>query len=154
MKRYFIILVLIIFISPITIITLKAIKNNSSSSNIDTENSDREEVSRMKVIIDNKEYNVELEDSETSKSLLELLPLELEMKELNGNEKYHYLDISLPTDKTNLSKINKGDLMLYTDNCLVLFYKSFTTSYSYTKIGHIDNLPDLDNNDIKITFTT
>ena len=33
--------------------------------------------------------------------------------------------------------------MLYGNNCLVIFYKSFDTSYSYTKIGHIDNLEDL-----------
>jgi hypothetical protein len=29
--------------------------------------------------------------------------------------------------------------MLYGDNCVVLFYETFTTSYSYTKIGSIDN---------------
>jgi len=33
--------------------------------------------------------------------------------------------------------------MLFGDNCLVIFYKSFDTSYSYLKIGHINNLPDL-----------
>ena len=33
--------------------------------------------------------------------------------------------------------------MLYNDNCIVLFYKSFDTEYSYTKLGHIDNLSEL-----------
>lgn len=31
--------------------------------------------------------------------------------------------------------------MLYRNNCLVFFYKSFKTSYSYTPIGKITN-PD------------
>lgn len=42
--------------------------------------------------------------------------------------------------------------MLYGNNCLVVFYKSFDTSYSYTKIGHIDNLSDLGSRNITIKF--
>ena len=40
--------------------------------------------------------------------------------------------------------------MLFGNNCLVIFYESFDTSYSYTKIGHIDNLDDLGSNNIEI----
>ncbi len=40
--------------------------------------------------------------------------------------------------------------MLFGDNCLVIFYKSFETEYSYTKIGHIENLPDLGKDSITI----
>ena len=79
-----------------------------------------------------------------------MLPLELNMKELNGNEKYVYLDNSLPTNSSNPKRINAGDVMLYGNNCLVIFYKSFDTSYSYTKIGHIDNLENLGNENIKV----
>ena len=43
--------------------------------------------------------------------------------------------------------------MLFGDNCLVIFYKSFNTSYSYTKIGHIESLPDLNKSSIKVKFT-
>ena len=42
--------------------------------------------------------------------------------------------------------------MLFSDNCLVIFYKSFDTSYSYTKIGHIDNLPNLGNGSITVIY--
>jgi hypothetical protein len=60
-------------------------------------------------------------------------------------KKYVYLDISMPTNSSNPKRINAGDIMLLGDNCLVVFYKSFDTSYSYTKIDHIDNLPNLGN---------
>lgn len=109
-----------------------------------------EVISSVKVIINNQEYILNLEDNETVKAFISLLPLKLNMNELNGNEKYVYLDNFLPTDSSNLSHINAGDVMLYGDNCLVIFYKSFDTSYSYTKIGHIDNLPDLGSGSTKV----
>ena len=64
------------------------------------------------------------------------------MQELNGNEKYVYLDTKLPSDAANPGGIQAGDLMLYGDNCIVLFYKSFHTSYTYTKIGHVEGFAD------------
>ena len=108
------------------------------------------EVSTMKAIINNKEYVIKLESNETVNSLINLLPMEITMNELNGNEKYIYLDNTLPTNSYNPNRINKGDVMLYGNNCLVIFYKSFDTSYSYTKIGHIDNLEDLGTGNITV----
>jgi hypothetical protein len=42
--------------------------------------------------------------------------------------------------------------MLYGNNCLVIFYKSFDTSYQYTKIGHIENLDDIGSENITVIF--
>ena len=126
------------------------------SSNIDVENINNDDINEViesvKVVINNKEYTINLENNETVKSFVNILPKEFKMNELNGNEKYVYLDSSLPTDSYNSKKINAGDVMLYGDNCLVIFYKSFDTSYSYTKIGHIDNLPDLGFESINVKF--
>ena len=118
--------------------------NKSSSSN--------EVIKSVKAIINGKEYVINLEDNETAKSFANLLPQELNMSELNGNEKYIYLDTTLPTNSSNPKRINAGDVMLYGNNCLVIFYKSFDTSYSYTRIGHIDNLPNLGNNNVLVKF--
>lgn len=104
----------------------------------------------MKITINNKEYNINLEDNDTVKSLIKILPIEIAMSELNGNEKYFYLNNNLPTNSINPKYITKGDVMLYGNNCLVIFYKSFETPYSYTKIGHIDNLDDLGSGSIKV----
>ena len=106
----------------------------------------------MKVVINNKEYDINIENNETAKDFIKLLPLELEMNELNGNEKYYYLNQKLPTDPKSIKQIKQGDFMLYGNNCLVIFYKSFNTGYNYTKIGHIYNLPNLNANNIKVNF--
>ncbi len=94
--------------------------------------------------INNQSFSIDLEDNETVQKFIELLPLTMDMQELNGNEKYYYMETSLPTNSEKVGYIDAGDIMLFGDNCLVLFYKSFSTSYSYTRIGHIENVENLE----------
>ena len=125
------------------------VSDNYIENNIESEN---KLIYELKVIINGKTYNAKIEENETAQSFVNMLPVEYNMSELNGNEKYIYLDNKLPTNSYNPKHIEKGDIMLYGNNCLVVFYKSFDTSYSYTKIGHIENLSDLGNNNITIKF--
>ena len=126
---------------------------NSKDEKEGEENDKMENLKNINVIINNKNYVATLEDNETVKEFLNLLPQEFTMTELNGNEKYFYMEYTLPTNETNPKQIVAGDIMLYGNNCLVIFYKSFTTSYNYTKIGHIANLEDLGNDRIVVKFT-
>ena len=148
MKKIKLVLILLLLFATIGCNFNKESDNQNSS---ETTNSN-EVIKSVKAIINGKEYIISLENNETSKSFVNYLPQELKMNELNGNEKYVYLDKSLPTNASNPKRINAGDVMLYGDNCLVIFYKSFDTSYSYTKIGHIDNLPDLGSDNITVKF--
>ena len=65
------------------------------------------------------------------------------MNELNNNEKFYDLPKNLPTNASVPTSIQSGDLMMYGSKTLVLFYETFSTSYSYTKIGQIDDTEDL-----------
>ncbi len=109
-------------------------------------------VSDIKVMINEQSYILKVDNNKTSEEFINLLPQEFTMNELNGNEKYVYMDNSLTTNSYNPKHIEKGDVMLFGDNCLVIFYKSFDTSYSYTKIGHIDNIPDLGSGSVTVSF--
>ena len=95
------------------------------------------------VKIGDKEFSATLYDNKTAEAFKAMLPLSLNMSELNGNEKYYYLSDSLPTNMEKISTINAGDIMLYTSSCVVLFYETFNTSFSYTKIGRIDDVTGL-----------
>ena len=97
----------------------------------------------INIIIGSKTFTATLADSETGEAFAALLPLSFTMNELNGNEKYHYLSSSLPTAAYQPGTIHAGDLMLYGNNCVVLFYETFNSGYSYTRIGAIDNLSGL-----------
>ena len=94
-----------------------------------------------------RSWVLELEKNPSAEALEQLMNagLSLDMTELNGNEKYVYLDEPLPSDPVAVGRIEAGDVMLYGDNCLVVFYQSFDTEYSYTRLGHIwepDGLAD------------
>ncbi|MBB3837567.1 hypothetical protein FHS57_001564 [Runella defluvii] len=94
---------------------------------------------KINVKIGNKTFTATLADNATSKAFVAQLPLAINMLELNNNEKYADLPTTLPTNASVPSSIQVGDLMLYGSRTLVLFYKGFSTSYSYTKIGKIDD---------------
>lgn len=113
--------------------------NNEIASNLENKNEGGEESMKLNIKVGDKNFTATLESNNTTKSLLEKLPLTINMSELHGNEKYYYFNESLPTNSERIGNINTGDLMLYGSDCLVLFYKSFSTSYSYTRLGHIDN---------------
>ncbi|MBQ9447880.1 MAG: hypothetical protein IJU61_14865 [Victivallales bacterium] len=99
--------------------------------------------SKVKMNIGGREFTIRLEDTEAARELAKRLPLSLEMTELNGNEKYANLASPLPTSVEKVGKIETGDVMLWGNDCLVVFYKSFGTSYSYTRIGHVTETDDL-----------
>ena len=141
----------ILSILIICILLLAGCTNNSKTNNDKSKESDIK-MSNIKVTINDKIYNINLENNNTVEEFINLLPQEYNMNDLNNNEKYVYIDKSLSTNSYNPKHIEKGDVMLFGNNCLVIFYESFDTSYSYTKIGHIDNLDDLGNGSIIAKF--
>ena len=98
---------------------------------------------KLKIVVGTKTFSATLLDNATATALKKMLPMTLEMIELNGNEKYVRLPSNLPANASNPGTIHAGDLMLYGSSTLVLFYESFLTAYTYTKIGRIDDASGL-----------
>lgn len=97
----------------------------------------------LTIKIGDREFTAALLSNPTATAFKALLPLTINMTELNGNEKYFRLSKNLPTNESNPGRIKEGDLMLYGSNTLVLFYEGFPTSYSYTRLGRITDTSGL-----------
>jgi hypothetical protein len=113
-------------------------------------------MNKMKIKIGSKTFIGTLDENPTVAAMKAMLPLTVEMTELNGNEKYFRLATRLPSDDAKPGTIQAGDLMLWESNTLVLFYKTFRTSYSYTKLGRINDVSGLatavDSGSVQVRF--
>jgi len=136
--------------SLILILAFMSIFISSASScgkedenNTNTENTTSMANGKIKITVNSLIFTATLLDNNSAKAFKEMLPITINMVELNNNEKYFDLPNSLPTNSSNPQAINSGDLMLYGSKTLVLFYKTFSTSYSYTRLGKIDDTTGL-----------
>ena len=99
--------------------------------------------SKMKIKIGTSTFTATLCDNAAATAFKSLLPMTVNMIELNRNEKYVDLSRNLPTNASGPGTIQAGDLMIYGSSTLVLFYKAFSTSYPYTRLGQIDDAAGL-----------
>ena len=119
----------------------ETVSNVSETNQTETD----QEVNEMKISIGGTEYTAHFYDTKAAEEFKAMLPLTLNMSELNGNEKYIYMDSDFTTASERVGSIKKGELMLYGSSCVVLFYDSFSTPYSYTRLGYIDDPSGLEN---------
>lgn len=113
--------------------------------------------SRIWMTVRGARFEVTLADTAAAREFAALVPLSLEMPDLNNNEKHAQLSRSLPTQVIRPGTIHSGDLMLYGSRTLVVFYVTFTSPYSYTRLGRVKDpaaLADLmGSDDVQISFS-
>jgi hypothetical protein len=112
---------------------------------------------RVWMTIGERRFSITLADTDAARSFAALLPLTLNMPDLNGNEKHVKLQKPLPTHASTPGTIRNGDLMLWGPDTLVVFYLTFDSPYSYTRLGRVDDpasLPQvLGRGEVRVVFT-
>ena len=127
------------FLAFLFCIQLFACCNKNSGLTSSPDNILITESMKLKITIGTNTFNATLYDNPTVAAFKTRMPMTVNMKDLNANEKYFDLPNNLPANASNPGNIQAGDFLLYGTNTLVLFYKSFSTSYNYTRIAKIDN---------------
>lgn len=112
----------------------------------------------INIIVQGQTFNISLEDNETAAALMDMLPMTINMTDVNRNEKYYVLPEAIRKEASEkVGTIHTGDLMCYGDAGLVLFYESFSTPYSYVPIGHMADISGLvkmlGNGDVNVTLS-
>jgi hypothetical protein len=112
---------------------------------------------RIWMTVGERRFSITLADNEAARAFAALLPLTLDMPDLNGNEKHVKLSTALPADGSRPGTIRNGDVMLWGADTLVVFYLTFASPYSYTRLGRVDGpeaLPQvLGRGEVRILFT-
>lgn len=131
--------------------------DNGNTDDNDNTNDDIPMNREIKISIGGTYYTATLEDNPTARAFVALLPMTIIMTEMNGNEKYYNLSKNLPTDTFRPGTIHAGDLLLWGANTVVLFYETFSSGYSYTRLGKIDNpnglAATLGRGNVEVTFS-
>ena len=115
------------------------------------------EESRMWMTVGERRFAITLADTKAARAFAAMLPLTLDMEELNGNEKKKELPNALPTDTHRPGTIHNGDLLLWGSRTVVIFYLTFDSSYAYTRLGRVDDptglAQALGRRDVRVVFS-
>ena len=132
--------------------------NETGAAETDIQNNTEENtVTNMNVQVGDVVFSATLEENETVSALVEMMresPVVIQMSDYSGFEKVGSLRTSLPASNSQTTT-QTGDIVLYNGNQIVIFYGS--NSWSYTRLGHIDDLTGwedaLGSGDVTVIFS-
>ena len=97
----------------------------------------------MNITLNGQTFTAILVNTPTADALQQQLPLTLNLRDYNRNEKVGPLPQTLPANDEAVGYIEAGDILLWQGDSLVIFYESFATPYRYTRLGKIDKVANL-----------
>ena len=120
-------------------LTLFAISCSSDDTRVQAQNNENM-AQKMYITIDGRTESITLADNNATKALVARLqeaPVTITLNSSGGFEIWGALGFSLPTSNEQINA-QPGDVILYNGSNICIFYG--TNSWSYTRLGKVDNL--------------
>lgn len=148
-------------ITSVTVETESSTTTQNSSQD-DEESSEEQGEESMNensfyVAVNGETFTATFADNASAEALKEILKskdITVDLRDYSGFEKVGALGEDIPRNDTNMTT-NSGDILLYNGSQIVIFYGSNT--WSYTKLGSIDNLTGwseaLGSGDVTVTLS-
>ncbi len=137
--------------------SFQAIQEDDTDEKMQEESETVKSANKMTVGVGGQSFTASLEENEASFEFIEMLqegPITINMRDYSGFEKVGAIGQNLTTSDEHIATA-AGDIVLYNGNQIVIFYGS--NSWSYTKLGKIDNLTGwnaaLGSGDVSVTFS-
>lgn len=137
--------------------TADAAEQSRDDENESGESDEEDSEMQMNVQVGGSNFTATLEENEAVDALVEMMeqgPVTIQMSDYSGFEKVGPLGTSIPASNQQTTT-QAGDIVLYQGNQIVMFYGS--NSWSYTRLGHIDDLTGweeaLGSGDVTVTFS-
>ena len=136
----------------------QTVMEEETQSEQETAEGEEETMRKMRVQVGNQIFEAALEDNAAADAFVEMMKagsVVIRMTDYSGFEKVGSLGTSLPSSDTQMTT-QSGDIVLYNDSQIVMFYGS--NSWSYTRIGKIEDLAGweeaLGAGEVTVTFST
>lgn len=98
----------------------------------------------INIQVGDNNFTAILYDNESTRTIVEAMPFTLKMDDFASQEKVADLPFALSSAQTKTpATIDAGDIYLWSGNNLVLFYSTFSNSYSYIPVGYITDVTGL-----------
>jgi len=116
----------------------------AESSGCSPEDWNKSSMIDVNITVGSQVFAARFYDNEPARAIVSAMPFTLEMDDYARQEKVTRLDITLPAAPAETpATINSGDIYLWSGNSLVLFYTTFSNSYSYVPAGYIVDVTGL-----------
>lgn len=132
---------------------LKNVVNKNKDKTYEDTINDIGELPEIQVKYNGIYYKVDTVVSYATQSFINKFPMEVQMNDENGNMKKGCVYFKFDGDGEKPKSIEKGDLLIYGDSCIVIATNSFSGSSQYKKIGHIEGLGDLPSGSYQAIFS-
>ena len=113
--------------------------SGDAGSNLATSNDDfldEDGMIDIAITIGNQTFDAKFFNNESARTIIAEMPFSLDMNDYASQEKVTELSFSLPLASAETpATINAGEIYLWSGNSLVLFYTTFSNSYSYVPVG-------------------